>query len=60
VARKDGSRGDLLVTVAVAVPLNLSKAAREALEAYQHATADHDPRADLHARAGAAKNGGTR
>ena len=68
--RKDGTRGDLLVTVAVAVPLNLSTAAKEALEAYQHATTDHDPRAELHARAakaaagkaaaGAAPTGGSR
>ena len=51
--RRDGTRGhgDLLVTVEVAVPHRLSKAAREALEAYRDATAGDDPRADLQARA---------
>jgi molecular chaperone DnaJ len=45
--RKDGSRGDLLVTVEVAVPEDLSEKAKEALEAYREATADEDPRAEL-------------
>ncbi|MCP9961466.1 molecular chaperone DnaJ [Streptomyces somaliensis] len=45
--RKDGTRGDLLVTVEVAVPKELDGEAREALEAYRRATADKDPRADL-------------
>jgi len=51
VRRKDGTQGDVLVTVDVAVPQRLSKQAREALAAYADATADHDPRADLLARA---------
>jgi molecular chaperone DnaJ len=51
VTRKDGSKGDLLVTVEVAVPARLSAAARDALTAYAEATAEHDPRADLRARA---------
>ncbi|MEW2528956.1 molecular chaperone DnaJ [Streptomyces sp. NPDC047071] len=46
-ARKDGTPGDLLVTVEVAVPTTLSPAAKEALEAYREATADLDPRAEL-------------
>lgn len=46
-----GKVGDLLVTVEIAVPHKLSKAAREALEAYSQATADDDPRDDLLARA---------
>ena len=46
-----GGHGDLLVTVEVAVPHRLSKAAREALEAYRDETAADDPRADLQARA---------
>lgn len=46
-----GVRGDLLVTVEVAVPSRLSAAAQEALAAYAKA-APEDPRADLHARAG--------
>ncbi|MEV8316228.1 molecular chaperone DnaJ [Streptomyces sp. NPDC059900] len=45
--RKDGSRGDLLVTVEVSVPTSLSESAKEALESYRKATADDDPRAEL-------------
>ncbi|UQX01842.1 molecular chaperone DnaJ [Streptomyces sp. RerS4] len=45
--RKDGTRGDLLVTVEVAVPTELSDKAREALEMYRDATASEDPRAQL-------------
>ncbi|MFF2775140.1 molecular chaperone DnaJ [Streptomyces sp. NPDC058052] len=45
--RKDGTRGDLLVTVEVAVPSELDDKAREALEQYRTATADADPRAEL-------------
>jgi molecular chaperone DnaJ len=49
-ARKDGSRGDLLVTVNVVVPKSLSPEATEALEAFAAATPG-DPRADLMAAA---------
>ncbi|MBN0049086.1 molecular chaperone DnaJ [Streptomyces actuosus] len=45
--RKDGTRGDLLVTVEVSVPGDLSGKARDALEAYREATAGEDPRAEL-------------
>ncbi|GAA2724033.1 MULTISPECIES: molecular chaperone DnaJ [Streptomyces] len=45
--RKDGTRGDLLVTVEVAVPTSLDDKAREALETYREATASEDPRAEL-------------
>ncbi|AZM89880.1 MULTISPECIES: molecular chaperone DnaJ [Streptomyces] len=45
--RKDGTRGDLLVTVEVAVPAELSDKAREALEMYRDATGSEDPRALL-------------
>ncbi|MEC4016394.1 molecular chaperone DnaJ [Streptomyces sp. H27-D2] len=45
--RKDGSRGDLLVTVEVVVPKDLDDKARDALESYREATADDDPRAEL-------------
>ncbi|MCX4724987.1 molecular chaperone DnaJ [Streptomyces sp. NPDC090052] len=45
--RKDGTRGDLLVTVEVAVPADLSDKARESLETYREATAGQDPRAEL-------------
>jgi molecular chaperone DnaJ len=47
VPRKDGTRGDLLVTVEVAVPTKLSGAARKAVESFRAATADEDPRAGL-------------
>ena len=47
VTRKDGTVGDLLVTITVAVPAKLSKAAREAVEAFRAATAGDDPRAGL-------------
>jgi molecular chaperone DnaJ len=47
VPRRDGSRGDLLVSVEVAVPQKLDGKAREALEAYRTATGDHDPRQGL-------------
>jgi molecular chaperone DnaJ len=49
--RKDGLKGDLLVTVEVAVPTKLSEAAVSALEKFRAATADHDVRADLLAAA---------
>ena len=52
VARKDGTVGDLLVTVEVAVPQRVSGAAKEALEAYREATAGDDPRHELVERAG--------
>jgi molecular chaperone DnaJ len=45
--RKDGTRGDLLVTVEVVVPQELGDKAKEALEAYREATAGEDPRAEL-------------
>ena len=45
--RKDGTNGDLLVTVQVEVPTTLDDTAREALAAYRAATAGHDPRAKL-------------
>ena len=50
VARKDGSKGDLLVTVEVQVPAELNDAARAAVTAYREATAGRDPRAGLFER----------
>jgi molecular chaperone DnaJ len=58
VARKDGSRGDLLVTVEVTVPQNLTPAARAALETFA-GESTQDPRADLMSAAAAAERGGT-
>lgn len=43
--------GDLLVTVEVVVPQNLSKEAQSAVEAFRDATKDADPRAGLAAKA---------
>ncbi|MCZ1009020.1 molecular chaperone DnaJ [Streptomyces lydicus] len=45
--RKDGTRGDLLVTIEVLVPSDLSGKAKESLESYREATAGPDPRAEL-------------
>jgi len=47
VKRKDGTSGDLLVTVNVAVPQKLDGAAREAVEAFAAATAGDNPREGL-------------
>jgi len=47
VSRKDGTRGDLLVTVEVSVPAELSAEAKAALEAYRSARGDQDPRSGL-------------
>jgi molecular chaperone DnaJ len=51
VKRKDGTSGDLLVSVLVTVPQKLDGAAREAVEAYAAATAGDDPREGLLAQA---------
>jgi molecular chaperone DnaJ len=45
--RKDGTKGDLLVTMEVHVPPSLSDDARQAVEAYRAATAGPDPRSGL-------------
>ncbi len=47
VARKDGARGDLLVTAEVEVPSELDEAGRAAVTAYREARGGHDPRASL-------------
>jgi molecular chaperone DnaJ len=49
--RRDGSVGDLLATVEVAVPYTLTDDARTALAAYVAAAAEPDPRAGLLASA---------
>lgn len=46
-ARKDGTHGDLLVTVEVSVPPTLQSEARQALESFQTATSSEDVRAEL-------------
>ncbi len=47
--RKDGAKGDLLVTLDVQVPTDLDDATREAVTAYREARKDEDPRARLFA-----------
>jgi molecular chaperone DnaJ len=47
-----GKKGDLLVTVEVAIPQRVDGKARKALDEYAEATASDDPRADLIALAG--------
>jgi molecular chaperone DnaJ len=46
-ARRDGTNGDLLVTVEVTVPRGLSTEARAALQAFQEAAGEADPRSAL-------------
>jgi molecular chaperone DnaJ len=52
--RRDGTHGDLLVTLDVVVPAHLSDQAREAVEAFRGANDHLDPRAELLARASSA------
>jgi molecular chaperone DnaJ len=47
-----GKKGDLLVTVEVAIPQRVDGKARKALDEYAEATASDDPRTDLIALAG--------
>ena len=49
VTRKDGTKGDLLVTVEVQVPAALSDEARSAIEAYRKATGPVDVRSEMYA-----------
>lgn len=54
--KRAGGHGDLLVTVEVAVPKNLSGAAREALEAFARTQLD-DPRPDITSAVGFSARG---
>ncbi len=47
ITRRDGTRGDLLVTVQVVVPGKLDAKARKALERYAETVADTDPRPEI-------------
>lgn len=49
---KDGKNGDVLATITVAVPQNMSAEAREALEQFARFTSGDDPRKDLFDMAG--------
>jgi molecular chaperone DnaJ len=51
--RRDGTVGDLLVTVEVETPQQLSDEARAAVEAFRAASVAHDPRAPLLSSGGA-------
>src|SRR5580692_5471572 len=51
VRRKDGTTGNMLVTVEVTVPKDLNSKARSAIEELREATAGQDPREDLLERA---------
>ncbi|MEV0613896.1 molecular chaperone DnaJ [Nonomuraea sp. NPDC050404] len=51
VARKDGTKGDLLASVEVVVPKTLDDKSRELLNEFNTAHADEDPRAELIQRA---------
>jgi molecular chaperone DnaJ len=51
---KDGKNGDVLATVHVAVPQNMTSEAREALEKFAEATSSEDPRKDLFTLSGGA------
>lgn len=55
VSRRDGTRGDLLVTIEVIVPDHLNQQAREALDNYAAAVGQDDPRGKLFANARAAQ-----
>lgn len=45
--KRDGTQGDLLVTLEVTVPAKVTGAAKEALESYAEAVAKHDPRPEI-------------
>ena len=53
--RKDGTNGDVLVTVEVIVPAKLSSDAREMLESFAKHVDDADPRAELFQAVGSAR-----
>lgn len=52
VMRKDGKAGDLIVSVEIVVPTDLTIDAQDALAKFAEATAQVDPRADLLSKAG--------
>lgn len=51
IARKDGSAGDLLVTIEVTVPQRIDGKAKKALEAFNDEMKDADPREEFRKRA---------
>ena len=51
ITRKDGSAGDLLVTIEVTVPQRIDGKAKKALESYWEETKGADPRDEFRKRA---------
>ena len=51
IARKDGSAGDLLVTIEVTVPQRIDGKAKKALETFNDEMKDADPREEFRKRA---------
>ncbi|PXY38392.1 molecular chaperone DnaJ [Prauserella flavalba] len=47
IAKRDGTQGDLLVTLQVVIPGKLDGKAKAALESYAEAVAKHDPRPEI-------------
>ncbi|MCU1681687.1 MAG: dnaJ [Amycolatopsis sp.] len=47
ITKRDGSQGDLLVTLQAAVPSTLDEKAKEALEAYASVVSGNDPRPEI-------------
>ncbi|HVV09699.1 molecular chaperone DnaJ [Amycolatopsis sp.] len=47
IKKRDGTQGDLLVTLQVAVPSRLDAAEKQALESFAEASAKHDPRPEI-------------
>lgn len=60
VAKAQGSAGDLIVTVEIAVPAELSDDAKRALNLFASATSEFDPRAQLMEKTGDLTKGGKR
>lgn len=60
VAKAQGSAGDLIVTVEIAVPAELSDDAKRALNLFASATSEFDPRSELMEKTGDLTKGGKR
>ncbi len=52
VAKSDGQHGDLIVTVEIAVPKDISDDAKKALQEFSEFTSDFNPREDIMRKAG--------
>jgi molecular chaperone DnaJ len=47
ISKRDGAQGDLLVTLQVVIPAHVEGKAKDALEKYAKAVAEHDPRPEI-------------